>query len=388
MPSIPLTTQDPGEFAYTDGQTFYNEKLAHEILKHAADMAAEGYEITFEEADSFDYTNLWNAQNFALSALSAALTGYENIEEFEGFYGSYANQLAELATLPYSKENYALRSAAIDAIAAFVGGNTGEIDTSGIVASLEKFHTLLSETDLTNLCTVEIDTSDIVASLEKFHTHLSDIVASLEKFHTHLSETDLTNLWTAQNAIIQEQSEYLAVLKQQLQEKEDKLPGREDTQSFLGMLWSTFLEEGIEETIYTLIVGLLRYIFTMGDVATKVVAFLSIVALLAIKDLIDQYTKGKAICDRYIDENAQLLGIEKSEYAYELRLKIIKNHNDHIANLLSDIHKLEETASQNNNGDMAELVQAVKDLSMTGYEIEAEDFRIRKLGQTLTSGSW
>lgn len=347
MKSIALTTAAPGTFAYVDGQTRYNEMFAHEMLTIMHAMADEGYEITFEEVDTFNYANLWNAQNFALSALSSVLSNYENIEEFEEFYGSYATQLSELAAIPYSKENYTMRSAAIDAIAAFVGGNA-EIDTTGIVASLEKFH-------------------------------------------THLSEADLSNLWIAQNAIIQEQSNYLSVLKQEFQEKRDKLPERADTQSFLGTLWQAFFEQGIEETFYTLIVGLLRYIFTMGDAATKVVAFLSIVALIAIKDLIDQCIKGEAICDRYVDENAQLLGLTQSEYAYELRLKIIKNHNDHIANLLADIHKLEDTANQQNSqnsGEMAELVQAVKDLTMTGYEIEAEDFKIRKLGHTLTTGSW
>ena len=63
MPSIPLTTQDPGEFAYTEGQTFYNEKLAHEILKHAAVMAEEGYEITFDVLDE----TRWNLQSSTLT---------------------------------------------------------------------------------------------------------------------------------------------------------------------------------------------------------------------------------------------------------------------------------------------------------------------------------
>lgn len=47
MASVPLTVQDPGDFSYVEGQTYYNELLAHAILKHAAAMADEGYEISF-----------------------------------------------------------------------------------------------------------------------------------------------------------------------------------------------------------------------------------------------------------------------------------------------------------------------------------------------------
>jgi hypothetical protein len=329
MKYVPLTTTDPGSFAYTEGQTRYNERLAHEILKHAAAMAAEGYEITFEEPDTYSYQGLWNLQTASIYAVVNALNAKE-----DPHCQTYANELQELASIPFYRDNYILRSRAISA--AFLA--LGEADS----------------------LTVDTD----------------GIVNALEKFHTHLTEEELTNLWKAQNATIQEQNEYLLSVKQQLQEKREKLPEREETKGLLGTLWDNFLAETVEQIIEMLIIGLLKYIFTLGDIATKVVAFLSIVTLLALKDLIDQCTEGEAICDKYIEENSALIGLTPSEYAYELRLKITKNHNDHIANLLTDIHSLEETASTSGSetsGDMAELIQAVKDLQANGQEFWYKD---------------
>ena len=368
MPTIPLTTQDPGVFGYIEGQTFYNEQLAHEILKHAAAMAAEGYEISFQLPDTHDYNSLYSRQTITISSLVNALNAKTDREELIPYYQTYANQIQELATLPVSRDNYLLRAASIASANVLLGSENG-----GGFADLENLEDIL-KTALIQYNGESVETT-LLYELSKFHAE-------------RLPVAELEALWLVQNAAIEEQSNYLLLLKQELQEKREKLPERQETQSFLGTLWNKIFEERIEETISTLIVGLLRYIFTMGDIASKAIAFLSIVALLAIKDLIDRCIQGETICEKYIDENAQLLKLTPSEYAYELRLKIIKNHNDHIANLLADIRELEATAKSGSSEDMAELVQAVKDLSMTGYEIEAEDFKIRKLGQTLTTGSW
>ena len=402
MPTIPLTTQDPGVFGYIEGQTFYNEQLAHEILKHAAAMAAEGYEISFQLPDTHDYNSLYSRQTITISSLVNALNAKTDREELIPYYQTYANQIQELATLPVSRDNYLLRAASIASANVLLGSENG-----GGFADLENLEDIL-KTALIQYNGESVETT-LLYELSKFHANLENLedilktaliqyngesvettlLYELSKFHAErLPVAELEALWLVQNAAIEEQSNYLLLLKQELQEKREKLPERQETQSFLGTLWNKIFEERIEETISTLIVGLLRYIFTMGDIASKAIAFLSIVALLAIKDLIDRCIQGETICEKYIDENAQLLKLTPSEYAYELRLKIIKNHNDHIANLLADIRELEATAKSGSSEDMAELVQAVKDLSMTGYEIEAEDFKIRKLGQTLTTGSW
>ena len=44
MKYTPLVITDPGTFAYTEGQTYYQELLAQAILTHAAAMSNEGYE--------------------------------------------------------------------------------------------------------------------------------------------------------------------------------------------------------------------------------------------------------------------------------------------------------------------------------------------------------
>ena len=89
MPTIPLTTQDPGVFGYIEGQTFYNEQLAHEILKHAAAMAAEGYEISFQLPDTHDYNSLYSRQTITISSLVNALNAKTDREELIPYYQTY-----------------------------------------------------------------------------------------------------------------------------------------------------------------------------------------------------------------------------------------------------------------------------------------------------------
>ena len=354
MKYIPLTTVDPGTFSYEAGQTLYNERLAHEILKHAAAMADEGYEIAFEEADTFDYTNLWNAQNFALSALSSALSAYENIEEFEGFYGYYASQLTELAALQYSKENYALRSAAILAIAAFVGGNAGSA------------------------------TFEIPQPLQ------------IEKIYPSFP----TALWNQQTAAIEEQSIFLNRIKENLNAKLEQLPTEATSQSVIGEFVSNLLEDWADGSFTFGLKYLLSWLMGVGGFATAVLGFLCTIGFLALKDLWDRYTQGVATCEALIAENTEALAISITSYDenpspiweyYKLRETVITRHQRDIHNLLTEIIALEQRTAESigqPTSDMSDLIQAVQDLSMEGYEIEAEDFKIRKLGRTLTTGSW
>lgn len=109
MPSIPLTTQDPGEFAYTDGQTFYNEKLAHEILKHAAAMADEGYEIVF---DMLNETQ-WDLQSSTLtnqSSIISALAGEEDMPAaWSSRLSNISSILSSLLSLTMDSANFSVR---------------------------------------------------------------------------------------------------------------------------------------------------------------------------------------------------------------------------------------------------------------------------------------
>ena len=112
MSSIPLTTQDPGTFTYEEGQTFYNEKLAHEILKHAAAMATEGYEISFGLNAS-----AWTDQTTTLTQQFNLFAALENSESLESAWKtrltSAKAQAASLLALDQTQQNFSVRDAAI-----------------------------------------------------------------------------------------------------------------------------------------------------------------------------------------------------------------------------------------------------------------------------------
>ena len=112
MNSIPLVVNNPGTFVYTEGQTYYNELLAHAILKHAAAMADEGYEISFGLNES-----AWNDQTTTLQQQSAL---FNTLKESEALASAWKTRLASakaqaaaLLALDQSQQNFSVRDAAI-----------------------------------------------------------------------------------------------------------------------------------------------------------------------------------------------------------------------------------------------------------------------------------
>ena len=112
MASVPLTVSDPGEFSYVEGQTYYNELLAHAILKHAAAMSAEGYEISFGVSDY-----VWNDQTTTLTQQSALLDALEDSETLGSAWKtrltSAKAQAAELLNLDQTQQGFDARDTAI-----------------------------------------------------------------------------------------------------------------------------------------------------------------------------------------------------------------------------------------------------------------------------------
>ena len=112
MTPIPLTVADPGTFSYTEGQTFYNEKLAFEILKHAAAMADEGYELTFEVPD--DLNDAWSQQSDTLGQQATLLSALSTSEtlgtEWKARLSSASAQATTLMAMEQSQQNFNARN--------------------------------------------------------------------------------------------------------------------------------------------------------------------------------------------------------------------------------------------------------------------------------------
>ena len=112
MSSIPLVVSDPGTFQYTEGQTYYNELLAHAILTHAAAMAAQGYELSFGVNVS-----AWTDQTTTLTQHAALLNALEDSESLDAAWKtrltSAKSQVAALLDLDQNQQNFNARDAAI-----------------------------------------------------------------------------------------------------------------------------------------------------------------------------------------------------------------------------------------------------------------------------------
>lgn len=115
MKTIALTTPDPGTFTYAEGQTFYNEKLAHEILSIMSAMATEGYELTFAEDSDLD--SAWTDQTSTLTQQAALLDALEESEHLDAGWKtrltSAKAQAATLLNLDQNQQNFSARDAAI-----------------------------------------------------------------------------------------------------------------------------------------------------------------------------------------------------------------------------------------------------------------------------------
>ncbi len=122
MKSVPLLVNDPGVFAYTAGQTYYNELLAHTILEHGYRMAAEGYEITFEESN---LAVSWDTQDSTLSQQSALITELESSEKLSSGWktrlGSIKTLITSLLAFDETAENLTTRSAMIAIFEGVIG---------------------------------------------------------------------------------------------------------------------------------------------------------------------------------------------------------------------------------------------------------------------------
>lgn len=110
---IPLTTNDPGTFTYEAGQTLYNERLAHEILKHAAEMADEGYEIAWQVIDE----DAWDLQSSILTNQTNIVSSLASEEDMPAAWASrlsnIGNVLSTLLSLTMDQSNFSVREVMI-----------------------------------------------------------------------------------------------------------------------------------------------------------------------------------------------------------------------------------------------------------------------------------
>lgn len=288
MEHIPLLVNHPGEFGYIEGQTYYNELLAHYVIEHASRMASAGYEITFEAPDTYDYAILWLKQSSTISALIDTLNAQKVDGEMKDFFIALANELFELLPIPNSRENYTLRAATITA-------------------------------------------AENALNLTEIKSTLPEEPEEPEE----PEDTALALLWNAQTDVIHEQSERLTIIFYSLEQKRNNLDNY--TQD-----WGEVLIDGLADTLYDKLIDWLKSFVEEIPVVGHLIDFISNLAKYSIKYLKELYRKAVSYIGALQRENDAMLNIPMVWENYYLRLSILQQHEEVFDNLLREIEDNEQ----------------------------------------------
>lgn len=140
MKTIPLLVSFSESFDYTEGQTRYNERLAYEILKHAAAMSDEGYEITFD-----DLEESWEVQNTTLAqqaSLLSALSAEGNLSDaWSARLSSLASLIPSIMAMAVSPAGFSLKAAVSSVIESAISSASGMVKQQ--VGGDEELHEIL-----------------------------------------------------------------------------------------------------------------------------------------------------------------------------------------------------------------------------------------------------
>ncbi len=139
-------------------------------------------------------------------------------------------------------------------------------------------------------------------------------------------------LWEAQNQQIQEQSNYLAVIKEQL--------GDSQTQTgFWGFIWTVFKAGIGEEIVQQAIAEAIEHYFSIPDDAAELIVAFFMGFVEGIMSGLKQLDEGSTQCQGMINENTTLLTLPKSSTNYTLRSNIFQQHQSVIVTLVSSLHQ-------------------------------------------------
>lgn len=194
MKSVPLLVSDPGVFAYVDGQTYYNELLAHTILEHAYRMTEEGYELTFEE---FSLEDAWDTQDSTLTQQSTLITELESSDKLSSGWktrlGSIKTLITSLLGFTETSENLTVRGAMISIFENTIGTASSLAQTA--VTENEDLNEILKTAFLEETVPGSgIYTSSTIAELKASSEHLEVILQAIQdlKYNEEILEVPAT----------------------------------------------------------------------------------------------------------------------------------------------------------------------------------------------------
>lgn len=162
------------------------------------------------------------------------------------------------------------------------------------------------------------------------------------------STTFAAALWTAQTALITRQSGYLKHVKRECATRWDDLPAK--------LKDRTIKESMIEEFLAWLAGKIVGYF--QGPAAEEIAQECVSLVAMAIRFVQLLYTAGEALCDAMIQENTALQSLEQSRENYDLRSKILTQHDLALHNLVTEISEVERVID---NSDVTEQLKRMNE---------------------------
>jgi hypothetical protein len=317
----------PASFLLDESDPMYYTELTNWIVgKNIETMAAAG--LQWSDGVPDDLESAWTIQSSMLSQQSAILTCIATQALSTGWQARITglqSLITSLDNLSQNSENYRVRATMIAQI-------EDSIQTLTISPNTE-----------TGIMTVQLNRST-------------------------LQPPELVPMWNAQTNVILEQNERLDLIYTDLENK------RENLENYT-FDWGEVILDALGDTIYEWIS---RTLLKWKDEAIPApIQFLIDWGLNlipnAIAYLIEKYRQARSEIGAIKAENEKLLELSITWENYSLRTAVLVHHEKAIENLLKEIVEHEKPLDQLNGGDMAELIQAVKDLQYNGQEFVYKD---------------
>jgi hypothetical protein len=319
----------PASFSLIEGDPMFYTELTNWIIGlNIEAMAAAG--LQWSDGVPDDLESAWSIQSSMLSQQSSILTSIDTQALSTGWQARITglqSMIINLNNLTQNSENYRVRATMI-----------AQIENS--------IQTLTLSPTETGIMTVQLTRSTFPSE----------------------QPPELVPLWNAQTNVILEQNERLDLIYTDLENK------RENLENYT-FDWGEVILSALGETIFEWI-G--RTLLKWKDEAIPApIQFLIDWALNlipnAIAYLIEKYRQARSEIGAIKAENEKLLELSITWENYSLRTAVLVHHEKAIENLLKEIVEHEKPLDQLTGGDMAELIQAVKDLQYNGQEFVYKD---------------
>lgn len=180
------------------------------------------------------------------------------------------------------------------------------------------------------------------------------------------------HLWDQQTLAIQQQTQIIERLKVRLQEKYDQIPAKVKEPGYFQQLINKLLDSLAEEFFWAAVKLLFK-----GSLFSSAIFGVAVIGVLVVKSLVNKLFDAIGDLTTMAAENQEIAAVDNEEAQrwelFDLRENVLTRHQRDINNMLIEIMTLEKQAkeqmiepSENTSQDFKELVEAIQNLNLGG----------------------